>query len=115
LFCLSHITINVIFSDVCGQIDLKFGGDLHVDLLFQFLLLFFSVPPLTPPSPPFPPPFSPSPQNLNFFVINGVIITLEKTSCHVNGQGGGRGGKGYMEENGEGGGRGGGGRGESGG
>jgi hypothetical protein len=35
-----HITLNVIFSAVCGRIDLKFGKDFHVDLLFQFLLLF---------------------------------------------------------------------------
>jgi hypothetical protein len=35
-----HITLNVIFSAVCGQIDLKFGRDLHVDLSFQFLLLY---------------------------------------------------------------------------
>jgi esterase/lipase len=36
-----HITLNVIFSAVCGQIDLKFGRDLYVGLLFQFLLFFF--------------------------------------------------------------------------
>jgi hypothetical protein len=35
-----HITLKNIFSAVCGQIDLKYGGDLHVDLLFQFLLFF---------------------------------------------------------------------------
>jgi hypothetical protein len=36
-----HITLTVIFIAICGQIDLKFGGDLYVDLLFQFLLFFF--------------------------------------------------------------------------
>ena len=36
-----HITLSVIFSAVHGRIDLKFGGDLHVDLLFQFLIFFF--------------------------------------------------------------------------
>ena len=36
-----HITLNAFFSAVCRWIDLKFGRDLHVDLLFQFLLLFF--------------------------------------------------------------------------
>jgi heme A synthase len=36
-----HITLNVIFSAVCERIDLKFGGDLHVYLLFQFLLFIF--------------------------------------------------------------------------
>jgi hypothetical protein len=36
-----HITLNIIFSAVCGQIDLKFGRDLLGDLLFQFLLFFF--------------------------------------------------------------------------
>jgi hypothetical protein len=39
--------LNVICSAICGWIDLKFGRDLHVDLLFQFLLFFF----LAPPSP----------------------------------------------------------------
>jgi hypothetical protein len=37
-----HITLNAFFSAVCGRIDLKFGGDLHVDLLFQYLLFFVS-------------------------------------------------------------------------
>jgi hypothetical protein len=36
-----HIILSVFFSAVCGQIDLKFGRDLHVDLLFQYLLFFF--------------------------------------------------------------------------
>jgi hypothetical protein len=36
----SHITLNLIFSAVCGRIDLKFGKDLQIDLLFQFLLFF---------------------------------------------------------------------------
>jgi hypothetical protein len=36
-----HITLNLIFSAVCRWIDLKFGGDLHVNLLFQFFLFFF--------------------------------------------------------------------------
>jgi hypothetical protein len=29
------------FSALCGRIDLKFGRNLHVDLLFQFLLFVF--------------------------------------------------------------------------
>jgi hypothetical protein len=28
------------FSAVCGRVDLKFGGDLHIDLHFLFLLYF---------------------------------------------------------------------------
>jgi hypothetical protein len=36
-----HIIFNVILSAVCGWIDLKFGGDLHVDLIFKFLFFFF--------------------------------------------------------------------------
>jgi hypothetical protein len=35
-----HITLSAFFSAVCGLIDLKFGRDLHVDLLFQFLFFF---------------------------------------------------------------------------
>jgi hypothetical protein len=39
-----HIALNVIISTVCGRIDLKFGGDLQVDLhlLFHFLFLLSS-------------------------------------------------------------------------
>jgi hypothetical protein len=29
-----HITLSTFFSAVCGRIDLKFGRDFHVDLLF---------------------------------------------------------------------------------
>jgi hypothetical protein len=36
-----YITLSAFFSAVCGRIDLKFGKDLHVDLLFQFLFFFF--------------------------------------------------------------------------
>jgi hypothetical protein len=36
-----HITLSVFFSAFCGWIDLKFGRDLHVDLLFQFLFFLF--------------------------------------------------------------------------
>jgi hypothetical protein len=42
-----HITLNVFFSAVRRQVDLKFGRDLYVNLLFQFLLFFFLAPPLT--------------------------------------------------------------------
>jgi hypothetical protein len=35
-----HITLNAFFSAICGRIDLKFGKDLYVDLLFQFLFFF---------------------------------------------------------------------------
>jgi hypothetical protein len=35
-----HITLNIIFSAVCRQIDMTFGR-VHVDFLFQFLLFFF--------------------------------------------------------------------------
>jgi hypothetical protein len=36
-----HITLNMIFSAICGQVDLKFGRNFHIDLLFQFLFFFF--------------------------------------------------------------------------
>jgi hypothetical protein len=36
-----YITLSAFFSAVCGQIDLKFSRDLHIDLLFQFNFLFF--------------------------------------------------------------------------
>jgi hypothetical protein len=51
-----HITLNEIFLAVRGRIDLKFGKDLHINLLFQFLLYFPSTTPLTPPCPPRHPP-----------------------------------------------------------
>ena len=35
-----HITLSAFFSAVCGWINLKFGRDLHVNLLFQFLSFF---------------------------------------------------------------------------
>jgi hypothetical protein len=41
LLVRNYITLNVIFSAVYGRIDLKFGRDLHIDLLFQFLFFFF--------------------------------------------------------------------------
>jgi hypothetical protein len=37
-----HITLSAFFSAVCRWIDLKFGRDLHVDLLFQFLFFFLN-------------------------------------------------------------------------
>jgi hypothetical protein len=36
-----HITMNAFFSAVCGQIDLKFGRDLHFDQLLHLLFFFF--------------------------------------------------------------------------
>jgi hypothetical protein len=33
--------LSAIFSAVCRWINLKFGRDLHVYLLFQFLFFFF--------------------------------------------------------------------------
>jgi hypothetical protein len=38
---LSPYHFSAFFSAVCGWNYLKFGRDLHVDLLFQFLLFFF--------------------------------------------------------------------------
>ena len=38
----SPYCLNAFFSAVSGWIDLKYGRDLHVDCLFQFLLFFFS-------------------------------------------------------------------------
>jgi hypothetical protein len=32
--------MSAFFSAICGQIDLKFGRDLQVDLVFQFLFFF---------------------------------------------------------------------------
>jgi hypothetical protein len=55
---------NLISCRNCGRIDLKFGTDLHGDLLFQLLLFFFLSFSFTPPSPPSPP----SPQKLKFFL-----------------------------------------------
>jgi hypothetical protein len=79
---LSPFTLNVIFSAVCGPIDLKFGRDLHVDLFFQFssYSFFFLVPPLTPPCPSLP-----FPQKLNFFTIRWQMVTLERMTFDVNG------------------------------
>jgi hypothetical protein len=37
-----HITLSAFFSAVCKWIDLKFGRDLHIDLLFQFLFFFLN-------------------------------------------------------------------------
>jgi hypothetical protein len=37
----SYIALNAFFS-VCGRIDLKFGGVLHIDLLFLFLFFLIS-------------------------------------------------------------------------
>jgi hypothetical protein len=56
---------SVFISAVCGRIDLKFGRDLHVNLLFPILVpsAFLLAPPLTPPPPP---PTPPPPQKLNF-------------------------------------------------
>jgi hypothetical protein len=64
-----HITLRAFFSAVCGWIDLKFGRDLHVDLLLQFLFFFFSTPPLNLPSPP-------SPQNLKSSIRKPFIKKL---------------------------------------
>jgi hypothetical protein len=36
-----HNTLTLTLTLTCGQIDLKFGRDLHVDLLSQFLFFFF--------------------------------------------------------------------------
>jgi hypothetical protein len=35
-----HTSLNVTFSVICEWIDLKFGRNFHVDLLFQLLLFF---------------------------------------------------------------------------
>jgi hypothetical protein len=43
---------NVFSSAVCEQIDLKFGGDLYVDLFFSSSSSSSSASPLTSPSPP---------------------------------------------------------------
>ena len=70
LLVCPHITLSAFFSAVCEWINLKFGRDLHVHLLFQFLF-FFSTSPLTPPSPPS------SPQKLNLVIFWGLIQKLD--------------------------------------
>jgi hypothetical protein len=73
--------LSAFFLAVCGWIDLKFGRDLHVDLLFQFLFFFFSTPPLIPPSPPSPPP---SPHEIkSIYILKGYseigcLLSFEK-------------------------------------
>ena len=71
-----NITLNVIFSTISRRIDLKFGGDLPVNLLFQIPHFFFSAPPLTP-----------SPQNLILFISITLIISLGEGDVHNESKG----------------------------